>query len=270
MEFTNSGRENKVDLKIDSDVINEDCSNKLFLRLISKGKRFENVDFKYTIFDTCYLRNCVFDSCDFTGCRFTGSNLYGSSFIGCIFDYVYFERTTIDDEILSVGCPRVENLKLKFARTLRQNFQQLGDSKAVNKAIKVELQATEVNLKKSWKSNESYYRKKYNGPKRVFKFFEWATFIMLDFIWGNGENVWKLVRSIVLFLLCMSIYDVVYFKNVINLSDYFHSFWETPSIFLGIKSPTNYPSIYLAFIATMRLLAIGFFLSILIKRFNRR
>lgn len=270
MEYVNSGRESKVDVKIGSNVENKDCSNRLFIRLVSKGIRFEKVDFKYTIFDTCYLRNCVFDSCDFTGCRFMGSNLHGSSFSGCIFDYVYFERTIIDDEILSVGCPSVENLKLKFARTLRQNFQQLGDSRAVNKAMKVELQATEVNLKKSWKSNESYYRKKYNGPKRVFKFVEWAAFKTLDFIWGNGENAWKLLRSIVLFLLCMSIYDVIYFKNAINLYEYFHSFCDAPSVFLGIKSPTQYPSIHLAFIATIRLLAIGFFLSIFIKRFNRR
>lgn len=270
MEFKDSGRASKVDVKIDSNIINEDCSNRLFIRLVSKERRFEKVDFKYTIFDTCYLRNCVFDSCDFTGCRFMNSNLYGSSFIGCKFDYVYFERTIIDDEILNVGCPSVENLKLKFARTLRQNFQQLGDSKSVNKAIKVELEATKVNLKKSWLSNESYYRKKYIGPKRIFKFFEWATFKTLDFIWGNGENAWKLLRSIVLFLLFMTIYDVIYFHNVINLNDYYNSFCDMPSIFLGIKSPTNFPSIYLAFISSIRLLAIGFFLSILIKRYNRR
>ncbi len=270
MEFEKSGRESHIDVKIDSDVLNENYSNKLFVRLISKKKRFENVDFKYSIFDTCYLRNCVFDSCDFTGCRFTGSNFYGSSFSGCIFDYVYFERTIIDDEILNVGCPGVENLKLKFARTLRQNFQQLGDSKSVNKAIKVELDATEVYLKKSWSSNESYYRKKFKGSKRFIKFIEWASFKILDFVWGNGESAWKLLRSILVFLLLMAIFDVILFKNPSNLANYFYSFIEMPSIFLGAKSPLNYSSSYLAFIAFIRLLAVGFFLSILIKRFNRR
>lgn len=270
MKYEDSGRESHIDGKIDSDISNEKYSNKFFLRLVSKSKRFEKVDFKYSIFDTCYFRNCVFDSCDFTGCRFTGSNFYGSSFGGCKFEYAYFERTIIDDEILNIGCPGVENLKLKFARTLRQNFQQLGDSKSVNKAIKVELEATEVYLKKSWGSNESYYRKKYKDSKRLLKFMEWTSFKLLDFIWGNGESAWKLLRSIVMFLLLMTIMDVIYFKDMTNLTNYFNSFTEMPLIFLGSKSPGHYHSLYLAFIAFIRLLAIGFFLAILIKRFNRR
>ena len=68
------------------------------------------MDFKYTIFDTCYFRNCVFDSCDFTGCRFSGTNLIGATFDGCKFDYVILERTQVDNEILDVGCPGWENL----------------------------------------------------------------------------------------------------------------------------------------------------------------
>lgn len=110
----------------------------MFIRLIAKGKRFTKIDFKYSIFDTCYLRNCIFDSCDFTGCHFIGVNFYGASFTGCVFNYATFEKTIIDSEILNVGCPGWENLKLKFARTLRMNFQQLGDSQDVNKAIKFE------------------------------------------------------------------------------------------------------------------------------------
>jgi uncharacterized protein YjbI with pentapeptide repeats len=75
-------------------------TNYLFIRLVAKGKKFTNVDFKYSIFDTCYLRNCHFDSCDFTGCRFIGTNLTGSSFAGCKFDYVNFERTLVENDIL--------------------------------------------------------------------------------------------------------------------------------------------------------------------------
>lgn len=120
---TSSNRQHHLDEKFDSDVSNVEYSNRLFVRLVAKGKRFENVDFKYTIFDTCYLRNCVFESCDFTGCRFIGTNFYGASFSGCKFDYAVFERTIIDSHILEIGCPGYENLKLRFARTLRMNFQ---------------------------------------------------------------------------------------------------------------------------------------------------
>ncbi|HHB75668.1 MAG TPA: hypothetical protein ENK84_03880, partial [Desulfobulbus sp.] len=158
MTLVSSNREHLVDQRFDTDVSNTEYINKLFLRIVAKGRKFENVNFKYTIFDTTYFRNCVFESCDFTGCKFIGANFYGAKFIGCKFDYATFERAIISNDVLDNCCPGWDNLKLKFARTLRVNFQQLGDSKSANKAIKIELDATEIHLKKSWLSNESYYR----------------------------------------------------------------------------------------------------------------
>lgn len=260
-------RETYADYIFDSDCINEDYSNKLFIRLVAKGKRFQNVDFKYSIFDSSYLRNCVFDSCNFTGCRFISVNFYGSSFTGCQFEYATFERTIIDSDILDVGCPGWENLKIKFARTLRMNFQQIGDTKAVNKAIRIELDATEVHLHKAWASNESYYRKKYKKWKRAQMFVEWVIFKILDYIWGNGESAYKLVRTAILFLLMMSIIDISYFTQS---SDFLDVFIKMPSIFLGVISPANYPALYLSLIEFVRLVIMGFFMSIIIKRFNRR
>lgn len=267
---TSSNRQHHLDEKFHTDVLNVEYSNRLFVRLVAKGKRFENVDFKYTIFDTCYFRNCVFDSCDFTGCRFIGTNFYGASFSGCKFDYAVFERTIIDSHILEIGCPGYENLKFKFARTLRMNFQSLGDSKAANKAIKVELDATESHLYKAWKSKESYYRKKYKGFKKIKVFSEWLTFKAMDLIWGNGENALKLIRSIVIILALMSLFDVFSFSDPTQLSSYWSSFWSMPAVFLGTLSPQHYSESYLAFICFIRLVAIGFFISIIIKRFNRR
>ncbi len=121
-------------------------------------KTFSRVDFRWSFFDGCYIRDCLFDSCDFTGCRFVSTHLPGAIFTGCKFDYATFERTPTDPGILDTQCPGYENLKLRFARALRANFQQLGDATAVNKAMKIELDATEVHLKKAWHSNESYYR----------------------------------------------------------------------------------------------------------------
>lgn len=270
MAIISSNREQHIDEKFDSDVSNVSYSNKLFLRLVSKSKRFEKVDFKYSIFDTCYLRNCVFDTCDFTGCRFIGVNFSGANFNGCKFDYATFERTIIASDILDNCCPGWDNLKLKFARTLRVNFQQLGESKSANKAIQVELEATEIHLHKSWKSNESYYRKKYQSWNRAGKFFEWLNFKVLDFVWGNGENTYKLIRSVGILLFAMAIVDVLKFKDPAKISNYWNSMITMPEVFLGVSSPVAYPNWYLAFIFFTRLVAIGFFMSIIIKRFNRR
>ena len=68
--------------------------------------------------------------------------------MGCKFDYSQFSYTQVEPEILDTGCPGQENLQQRFARTLRINFQQIGDAATANSAIKVELEATRVHLYK--------------------------------------------------------------------------------------------------------------------------
>jgi len=140
----------------------------------------------------------------------------------------------------------------------------------VNKCIKVELSATEQHLKKIWHSNESYYRRKYRGEKRLFGFFQWLWFRILDFIWGNGESSYKLFRTGFLFWCLFTIYDVTYFGDLDTISSYTKSFLTMPEIFFGVTIPTQYPKWILSSIVMIRLVGFSLFLSIIIKRFNRR
>jgi hypothetical protein len=267
-----SKRQSCIDQKFESKTtIATPFQNYYFQRLVAKEVTFNQVDFSYTIFDTCYLRKCVFQNCNFTGCRFTASNFYGSSFVGCKFDYAVFERTIVDPEILDVGCPGLENLKLKFARTLRANFQSLGDAESVNRAIEVELSATQEHLRKAWHSREAYYRAKYRGWDRAQMFLKWINFRTWDYVWGNGESLWKLGRAIAVVLLVMAVIDVfICGKNGLLLSSYFESLAQVPVVFFGIKAPAQYPGLYLSIVLSVRLVMVGFLLSIIIKRFSRR
>lgn len=267
---TSSNRVHHVDQLFEGDLINEKYSNCLIIRGVAKGKKFKGIDFKYTIFETCYFRKCSFEDCDFTGCRFNTSNLYGSIFQNCKFDYVVFERTQITPEILDTNCPGLENLKLKFARSLRTNFQSLGDSEAVNKAMAIELDATEAHLFKAWNAPESYYRHKYRGWGRVKVFFQWLSFKILDLLWGNGESSLKLLRAVLAMLMMMALIHVIFWGDPSQVRDYWLAVWIMPQVLLGVLKPLHYPDFYLTIIMTLRLLAFGFFLSILIKRFNRR
>jgi hypothetical protein len=106
--------------------------------------------------------------------------------------------------------------------------------------------------------------------KRAGKFFEWLKFKILDFIWGNGENTYKLIRSVLLIIIGMALIDALTFKDPTKVLSYFDAILEMPAVFLGVSSPTFYPDLYLAFIFFTRLVAMGFFMSIIIKRFNRR
>lgn len=268
--FIASNRIKIEDKHVETDLIDENLSNRLFTRLSAKGRNFKKLDFRYCIFDACYIRGCSFDSCDFTGCKFTGSNFYGSSFSGCKFDYAIFERTILDADILSTSCPGPENLKLKFARTLRINFQQLGDAASANKAIAIELLANEIHLHKSWKSPESYYRAKYKRWDRVSVFFEWLEFKLLDLIWGNGESAVKLLRTILVLLITIMLIDAIWLNEPFSVSTYKDALIKSPQIFFGCFQPKNYPGWYLTIITVIRLIVFALFMSILIKRFSRR
>jgi uncharacterized protein YjbI with pentapeptide repeats len=262
-----------ADLYIDQNVESESkgYAFKIYTRVNAKKFTvFKNVSFQHSIFDTCYFNNCVFNTCDFTGCRFVGCNFHQSSFSGCDFEYAVFERCQLSDDILEGEAPREENLKMRFARSLRMNFQQIGDAKAVNKAISLELDATSSYLRKSWSSSETYYREKYAGWKRVPQFFKWVDFKALDFVWGNGENTFKLLRTIFLITLLIAGYDTYQFKDVWNLKDILGSIIAAPGIFFGVAFPHQYPSWVLATIAAARLISFAFLTAILVKRFGRR
>ena len=265
-----SGREKISDKKVDSLIRDEKFINKLFERLVALKVEFKNVDFRYCIFDAAYLRNCHFEECNFTGCRFLNCNLAGSSFNGCTFDYASFDKSYIDTDILEVGCPGPENLKLRFARSLRMNYQQIGDAKSANRAISIELKATEDHLHKAWRSSESYYRKKYKGFSRLKVCCEWLEFKLLDLVWGNGESSWKLFRAVLAILLIISFVHVIGFGNPGLVGTYKEALLMSPQVFLGIVNPEAYPEFYITLIFLIRLIMFGFFMSIIIKRFNRR
>ena len=266
-----SEREIIKDKIFNENVNEENYSIKTFIRVGSKNKVFKKVDFHHSYFDNCYFRNCVFDSCNFNGAKFNSSILTGSSFDGCKFDYATFDRTFVDREIIQTGCPGWENVKLKFARTLRTNFDSIGDTEGANDAILIELEATKCHYKKAWKSNESYYRKKYKGWDRAKMFFKWLRFIVLEFIWGNGESLGKLVRSVILLWLIMTIYEVIWIRDdPFSLKYYLNTFRKMPQIFLSIATPSEYSDFYKSLIYALRLIAFGLFISVLIKRYNRR
>jgi hypothetical protein len=268
--FRDSGRETISDKAISKSLDGAGLTNKQFVRLVAIKKHFKDCDFSYSHFESAYLRNCTFDSCKFTGCKFSNSNLRGSKFEGCVFDYAEFSHTQIDQEILESGCPGQENIQQKFARALRVNFHQIGDTTAANKAIKVELEAQRIHLFKAWKSRESYYRKKYPKAKRVGAFFQWFEFVLLDKFWGNGESPIKLVRTLLIVLLAIALGDVYFLKEPLQLDSYIAAAKYAPQVFLGVEKPVLYSGLLLAAITALRYVMIACLVSILVKRFSRR
>lgn len=150
------------------------------------------------------------------------------------------------------------------------NYQSLGDSLSVNKAILFELSATREHLFKSWNSNESYYRRKYKGLYRAKQFALWLNFKVFDFVWGNGESLLSLTRFVLIVFLTMTLADVWQHHDLNSIAAYFSSFLTMPAVFLGTTKLPNYPEWYFSLVAMIRLILVGLFISILVKRYNRR
>ena len=150
------------------------------------------------------------------------------------------------------------------------NYQQLGDAHAANLAISVELQATETHLRKAWRSGETYYRLKYKSWRRARAYFEWLSFRLQDMVWGNGESIPKLIRSIVVILGIIGAYDVIKFGDLNAVHSYWHALAQSPEIFLGISSPANFPALAATVILSIRLIVFGALISIFVKRYSRR
>lgn len=245
----------------------EDLSNCHMLRFVSKSRRYENVDFKYTIFEHCYFRKSKFIDCDFTGCKFIACNFDGASFDGCKFDYSNFDRVIIDPSILENSCPGAENIRLRFARSLRVNFQQMGDAAGANRAVRTEINATNEFYFKSWHSSESYYRRKYKGVDRLWMFIKWLSFRALDAAWGHGENLWKLIRLSL--ILCTAVVLTDYYSSPGD-TDIFVSLAEMPQILLGVRYPEHMNQTMVSFFIFARYIIFALFITIFVRRFARR
>lgn len=257
---------------------NNKFQNHLFIRAVAKNIIFENVDFSKTYFENCYLRDCRFIRCTFEGAKFTGCNLKGSYFEQCNFDYVIFEKTFVDDEIFECA-PTKNNLRYKFARSLKLNYASIGDYIRSSKAVTIELSATKSHLKDSWLYEEQWHRMKYSGARRRLKQFrKWLTVSVLDFVWGNGESLWRLIRfNLIIFLILTlfhifskSVTDVYKILDILTI--------KIPSNYFGIvvKGADNnnyfdyYPAGLNLTLVITRLICFGLLMSIIIKKYNRR
>lgn len=258
----------------ESIINNKEFKNILFVRLVASQKtKFTNVDFSFCIFDHAYLRGCSFDNCVFTGCKFINSNFQSSSFIKCNFKYSFFDKTYIDDDLVDNNLPEEKNLRQRLLRTLRINYQQLGDSKSVNKMMILELNATYEYLKSASFSDDEYYVKKYGGfRKRSNAIFSLICFIFWDFIWGNGEKITNLIRSFLLVLTLIVMYDMINVgePNSDSIKHLINSIFRSVSIFFSIDTPKYFSNYFLTIVVFFRLFLFALFISIFVKRLNRR
>ena len=193
MEF----RDNKKELIENRDIVEDphdcDLSKKELVRLYAVDKKFTDVNFKQSIIRECYFRKCKFVRCLFDGANIKECNFKGAQFTGCSFEYTTWEKTLLEERFLDSCLPSKQNIARDLVRSLRNNFVQIGDYEAVNKAAAIEVKLTGEHLFKAAYSRESWYREHYVGIERLKHGFQHARWKSLDLLWGNGESLWKVV-----------------------------------------------------------------------------
>lgn len=273
-------REQRTDVDLETDITGGQFEREIWNRVSAVDRTFTKVSFKFTVFANCYFRRCHFIDCDFTGAVFTDGNLRRTSFRGSQFQYCRFSRTLLEHDVIEnidEYLPPRENVQAEFARNLRANYAHVGDTEGVNKAILAELKATRVHLRHAGWPPDDYNRQRYVGKEGWNMKWKYAQFEAFDFLWGNGESPWKIVRTM---CLAMLILGVIAPWNDLVASPKVLVFWRDGAfwraivrglpLFFGVSDSVLAPVPLLTVAAAMRFFILALFTSVFVKRFARR
>lgn len=253
------------DMEFTVDLDDEDYSRHDLVRVYAVRRVFRKVTFKQSNLLDCYFRNCRFIECDFTGAFIKATNLQGSQFENCSFRYATWEKSRLDDDFMDNCLPSEENLARDLVRSLRVNFMETGNYEAVNRAAAIEVRLTGQHLYKAAYSREAYYRSKYKGWKRVTHALQHVRWLALEWLWGNGESIVRVLLSSLAAVVAVSLF---YARDAkLGIGDAFlESLWH----FWGKQYARALPSEYGLALAVVQFVALGLFMAILVKRLSRR
>lgn len=176
-------------------------SHAQFIDVSGKKQVFEQVDFSYSIFTRGYFHQAEFRSCDFTGTRFVDCNFRNTVFEDCSFSYSDFTGCRIETDEILKNLPDRPNVRRELLQILRKNALSMGDVAAGRAFVIAELSAKKEHLRRAWKQDENYYKKKYGGFRKQSLVFIKRLGLWLDgFLWGHGEKLWNLPISALVIL----------------------------------------------------------------------
>ena len=249
-----------------------------FIRLGMKEAFFKDCSFTQSNFEDSYFRKAVFKNVRFTGSSFRFCNFDKASFQACDFRYCNFFHCKLPkDEIISC-LPPEPNLRRDLARNLRANYEMIGDKKAADTFLDIEIQAYEDELKAIFFSKTEYYKNHYNLLAQIQAGAKFLVSKFSGMVWGYGHRVDRLVLSYFLttcFLSLITYFGRTKFFVSSNMVPRQLTFWE--SINMGFcetvsaSSPSFVPSTLGGQLITLSASLLGtLFLALLAATLYRR
>jgi hypothetical protein len=189
--------------------------------LIFAGQRCDSVELDQRVFRNCTfanisfkgatIKNCRFENCAFLACYFRRTTLKDSKFSAskffdcsfpntavhtCVFDHVSFRGCFVEPDELNHSLPQAPNLRYALTANLAREAEALGHARDARTFRLWSIEARHKDLYAAWMHQDSWYRVHYPGVRRATAFFEWLKSQLNGIVWGHGERLLALVRSV--------------------------------------------------------------------------
>jgi hypothetical protein len=187
-------------------------STSSFIRLGMKEAIIKDCSFTQSNFEDSYFRKAIFKNVRFTGSSFRFCNFDKTSFQACDFRYCNFYHCKLPKDEVRACLPPEPNLRRDLARNLRANYEMIGDKKAADTFLDIEIQANEAELNAIFLSNTEYYKKHYDRHDQVNAGLKFVGSKLSGMIWGYGHRVGRLFLSYFIITCLWSL--ITYFGKI--------------------------------------------------------
>ena len=262
----------------ESTIQNKDVRLSRFSYCGFKGTHFRGCNFNHSYFDRCYFRKAQFNDVSLIGCTFKDCRFGEAVFENCKFDEAEFENCSITYEQLAATLPQRQNVLWRFARNLRVNSQNRGQTEDARKFLLGEIKASEThNFKKAFAWNEPFYKMKYGIEDRLLGFWQGTSSKMSDVFWGYGEKPSRVLRAsaVAIVIFALVFYYSANLKNIPGGYDFLECLGFSAATFVTATYGEVLPSTRAARIlctceSAVGLVMFGFFVTSLYRRISKR
>ena len=168
-------------------------------------------------FVDCYFRRAELRNSSFVGCRFVDCNFDRLGIFSSDFSYSIFRRCYVPFDELVHNLPSQPNVRELLAHNLFLESSKLGSSVEARKYRLRAIAAREAHLRAAIRADSQWYRDHFDGLARAQACWRLAVSTVNRFLWGYGENAWRLLTNVL--VLSLVVFPIGYHAgNVLEKS----------------------------------------------------